>query len=390
MEQNLIQTAIQQRQAAGKSITNLSFADFTFHEPLLSSRRIQESFDNVFSYPYYYPTARGEEEACQAISDYYERRGEKVDPNYILLTSTINQSLLYLLKILSSGGGEILVTTPHSPSINEVAYFLGIKLKNVAMIPDCGWQIDLDDLKAKITPKTKALLIMTPDLPTGAVQSEETLTKLLQIAADKKLVLIVDESLSDFIFNHTEYPQITKLKFPEQPVLFLHSLSNSFGLPGLKISWIRASGTQEFIEEILGGTEYLADTFLTLNQISQTILPEIVKYSRKWRKNFIKVVEKNRDIATRKLSKSPHIRMHFPEGGFYCLAEVKDWPADPEGEDFVISLLNETGIYVHPGRYYGQNKGCYFMVCFLQDHNTLRRGIKKITKFLKSKLKKTA
>jgi alanine-synthesizing transaminase len=395
MTQNKIQLAIMERQAGDLPITNLSFSDFTFYDTLLSKRKIQGAFANIFSYPYYYPTARGEEEARHAIVEYYSKRPKplrlEVNPDRLILTSAINQSLLYLFKIFSTAGGEILVPSPHSPALDEIAFFLDIKLKNFALDPDQGWQIDIASLKSKITEKTRAILITTPDLPTGAVQNQDTLKALLELADKHKITLIVDESLSDFIYGGSAYPQITELQNSDQTILFLHSLSNSFALPGFKLSWIRFSGQSEAVEDLMGSLEYMADTFLTLNQISQTILPELVKYSRKWRKNFIKTIEKNRQTLIAKLGKFSQIRLHSPEGGFYAFVEVKDWPKkdqdNSESEDFAIQLLQESGVYVHPGDYYSQKSGCHFMICFLQDPKTLRRSLKKITRFLKAQFK---
>ncbi|MCC7431940.1 pyridoxal phosphate-dependent aminotransferase [Candidatus Peregrinibacteria bacterium] len=393
MPQNKIQLAIMERQAGDLPITNLSFADFTSYDTLLCRRKIQGSFANIFSYPYYYPTARGEEEARQAIAEYYAKKPkplrQEINPENLLLTSAVNQSLLYLFKIFSTEDSEILVANPHSPSLDEIAFFLDIKLKNFSLNPEENWQINLDNLESKITPKTRAIFIATPDLPTGAVQNESTLIKLLELAAKNKITLIVDESMSDFIYGETVYPSISNLQFPDQTVIFLNSLSNGFALPGFKLSWIRFSGNQEIIDDLIGSTEYLADTFLTLNQLSQTVLPELVKYSRKWRKNFVKSIEKNRQILVSKLKKSPQLKLHAPAGGFYSFIEVQDWPNNSDentaSEDFVIALLQETGVYVHPGQYYGQKQGCYFMICFLQDQRTLRSSLKKINKFLKAR-----
>ncbi len=392
MELNRLQKAIQQRKDDAQSLTNLSFADFTFHDSLLTRRKIQNAFVNIFKYPYYYPTARGEQETLEAVCAYYRRLGQDVDPGSLILTSTLNQSYLYLFKIFSNGNGEILAPTPHSPSLDEVSGFLGLELKTYPLLAEQGWQIDLQQLEKNITENTRAIQLMSPHLPTGAVQTAETLEGLLKLIKGKNIALIVDESLSDFYFGEGKLPLITELAKSKQLIITLQSLSNSFALPGLKISWLQVSGPAEQAANLLQSIEFLADTFLTLSQFSQTVLPEVVRFSNKWRRKFQKIVEKNRHILVGKLSKCPRLHFHFPEGGFYAFIKVLADPESPgavlSDEDFAVDLLEKTGIYVHPGYYYAQKDGCYFMICFLQDPGVLRTSLKKIVKYFRPPRKK--
>lgn len=392
MELNLIQTAIQLRQAANLPIVNLSFADFTFQSSLLTKNSIQRSFINIFKYPYYYPTAKGERESRQAVTNYYQELGQDVDPDSLLLTSSINQSYLYLLKIFSAEEGEILVPTPHSPSLDEVAGFLGLELKTFPLSAEDGWQIDPEVLAKHLTEKTRAIFLMSPHLPTGAIQTSETIHALSELLHQKPITLVVDESLSDFVFEKQKLPVISELVGSEQLVVSLQTLSNSFALPGFKVSWIQASGPDEEAQGFLHTVELMADTFLTLNQLSQAVLPEIIKFSKKWRHHFQKVIGKNQRILVGKLSKYPRLRFHHPAGGFYAFIEVLDDHGqsihdENADQQTVVALLEKTGIYLHPGQYYGQKDGCYIMICFLQDPKILRLSLKKIARFFRSKKK---
>ncbi len=388
MELNLIQSAIQKRQETGLPIVNLSFADFTFYGSLLTRNNIQKAFINIFKYPYYYPTAKGELEARQAISRYYRTLGQEVDPESLLITSSINQSYLYLLKIFSAEGGEILASSPHTPALDEVAGILDCQIATFPLNEKDGWQIDLDQLEKSINKNTKAIFLMSPHLPTGAIQKEETISRLAKMIKGKSIALVVDESFSDFIFNHAKLPVIPEIVGRDQLVISLQGLANSFALPGFKISWIQASGPDDQAQAFLQTLELLGDTFLNLNQLAQTVLPEVIKFSRRWRKKFQKTVERNRDILVSKLSKSPRLKFHFPEGGFYAFIEILDEQGKTQtGEDldqkFVVELLEKTGVYLHPGHYYGKKSPCYAMICFLQEPRILRNSLKKIVKFLK-------
>jgi len=389
MELNPIQAAIQKRQEAGLRINNLSFADFTFYDTLLSKGKIQNAFANLFKYPYYYPTAKGELEARQAIVEYYKHQDQEIDPESLILTSSINQSYLYLFKLFSSAGGKIIIPSPNTPVLQEVAGFLGIELQTYPLLADQNWQIDLNALEKSINRQTKAIFLMSPHLPTGAIQKEETLRRLAKLIKGKNIALIVDESLADFIFKKQKLPLISALMRADQLVISLQTLSNSFALPGLKLSWIQVSGPANQAKPLLQKLEFLADTFLTINQVSQAILPEIVRHSHRWRKRFQAIVEKNSRTIIKRLGKSPQLRFHHPEGGFYAFIELLDEHGQSNtqpnaDQNFSLQLLKQTGIYIHPGHYYSQKTGCYFMLCFLQDPKTLRISCKNLLKFLKN------
>ncbi len=410
-----IQQTIQQRQEAGLPITNLSFADYTFYDTPLLLKKVRRAFANVFRYPYYYPSARGEPEALEAVCEYYARLHRETTPENLLLTPSINHSSLYLLRLFFAAGGEVLAPCPYSPYLEEVRGFLGHELKTFPLLPAEGWQINLAALEKMITPKTRAIFLMSPHLPTGAIQKEETLRQLFKIIKGKKIAVIIDESQADFIFNKATLPVPAALADSRQLLVTLQTLSNSFALPGLKLSWIRVDGPAVPRNELLTSLELLSDTFLGVNQLTQGIMPELVRHTRRWRRKFRKTVEKNRDILVSKLGKSPRLRFHYPEGGLFAFVEVlppakgaiqrvskslpTDAPADaavapatPPGatspefasaEDFSVALLEKTGVYVHPGHYYGQDSGNFFAVCFLQSPSTLRGSLRKIIKFLR-------
>lgn len=409
MSTSKIQQAIQQRQEAGLPITNLSFADYTFYDTPLLLKKIRRAFANIFRYPYYYPSARGEPEVLEAICEYYARLRRETTPENLLLTPSINHSSLYLLRLFSADRGEVLSPSPYSPYLEEVSGFLGHELKTFPLLPADGWQIDLSALEKMITPKTRAIFLMSPHLPTGAILKEETLRQLFKIIKGKKIAVIIDESQADFIFNKAILPIPAALADSRQLLVTLQTLSNSFALPGLKLSWIRVDGPATPRNELLTSLELLSDTFLGVNQLTQGIMPELVRHTRRWRRKFRKTVEKNRDILVSKLGKSPRLRFHYPEGGFFAFIEVLPpatatatatstststatstptpishiYPEFATAEDFSVALLEKTGVYVHPGHYYGQDSGNFFTVCFLQAPATLRASLRKIVKFLR-------
>ncbi len=382
-----MQSAIAKRQELGLKISNLSFADYTFFESPLLLRGVKQGFRKIFRKPYYYLEARGGLASRRAIAQYYQNQDQEIDPESLILTASINQSYLYLFRLFSTNGGQILVPSPGSASYREIASFLGIKLTNYHLSASDGWQINLADLESKITNRTRAIVLMSPHLPSGAVQSADTLRRLAQILQNKNIALIVDESLGDFIFTADPLPLVPVIMKRQQLVISLQSLSSTYALPGGKLAWMQVSGPAPQADKLAKNLECLADTFLSVNQFSQTILPDLVEHAGLWRRRLQRRLAKNQRLLCHLLGKSPRLRFHQPQGGFYLFVEVLDEAGQPlaahqSDQQFCLSLLKQTGIYVHPGSYYGLPNGCHFMICFMQNPRLLRRACKKILKFL--------
>ncbi len=384
-----IHAVIAAEQEKGSQISNLSFTDYSSYESLLERGNIQRAFNNIYRYPHYYPTAKGEGEALHAIADYYKRRGEKVDPENLLLTSGMHHSLLFLFQLLTraakSSSDVILIPRPHSPSLMEIADFLEIKPGTYDLSPDHDWQIDLSSLRKAIKPHTKAILISSPHLPTGAIQSAETLEKVAKLARENGLFLIVDESQSDYLYGKNKLPNISELtsEKAELLVIGLHSLSDSMALPGLKISWLRFHGPESACQSICQKLEMVADTFLSINQLGQTVLPEVFKYSRGWRKKLQKHLAKNRQIVIDTIGKNSKITLTHAAGGLYTVAQIDTILND---EDLVIELIERTGTYYHPGAFYGlpsgKNNKPYLIIDLFQAPALLKKSLKKLINYL--------
>jgi len=378
--ENKIQKVVRKMQEENRSIVNLSFPDFSFYSSLLQETFVEKAFSQLFKYPYYYPTAQGDADAREAVSGYYREFGQELNPDRLILTSSINQAYLYLFKIFSSG--EILLPIPHHPEIDEIANFLGLTLKTYALDPANNWQIDFSSLKKQISTKTKAIFLMSPGCPTGSVQSSATLTELFASLKGQNITVVADESLSDFIFEEKEFPILESFAEPNQALITLHGLANGFALPGLKLSWLTFHGSDQVCEGLMKAVEYLADTFLTLAQPVQAILPEIIAPSEKWRLKFQKQVEKNRDLTRKILKKSPKLEFSPAEGGFYCLIKPKE--SKLTDQELTLDLLKKTGLYLHPGAYYGLNSAdSYLVLSFLQDPAILKKSLKNLVAYFK-------
>ncbi len=379
MDISKIQKAVTQRQNDKKSLLNLSFPDFTYFPHLLEDRRIQTAFINIFRYPYYYPSPKGDIEARVIISKYYQRRKLEIDPEHILLTASIAESYSYIFKAIANMGGDILCPLPRAPYLDEAASFIDLKLKDYQLSPTSSWDIDFKSMK--ITNRTKAILLQNPHLPTGKIIQEKDLKELLSLCKKHDLILILDESLSDLVFHHKQLNSALETASKTQSIISINSLQYAFALPGFKISWLTFHGKDKQRSELMNEIEYLADTFLNVSQLPMTVLPEVIKYSRKFRKKMRLRLEKNLSTTIAKLSKSKKLSFTPAQGGVSLMVELKHKKLNLE--DFILRLISEQGVYLHPCDYYNY-PGNYFVISFLQDPQTLRKGLTKLLQFLKA------
>jgi len=381
MQINALQKEINELIKAGKKVINLSAANSTFFESLLLTRKIQKAFPKVLSRPYYEANTKGYLTARQSIADFYQKIDITIDPENILLTSGTSESYLYLFRYFSQDGGEILFPRPSYPLFSEIAKLVNIELKYYNLNAQNSWKIDVEDLETKITPKTRAIVLISPNNPTGSMLSKANLQDVLALAKKHNIAIISDEVFSEFVYNNEEFPS-PLYEADNQLIFSLNGLSKTYALPGLKLSWILMKGPQKELQPIADQLELMIDALLSCNQFSQVLLPTILKEGGKWLKNYHARIEKNRLLTIDILSQCPNLEFHYPEGGFYIFPKVLNTKLTDE--EFCLDLLKKTGLYVHPGYFYDFPENCHFLLCFLQDPKILKKSLKKIVKYLSS------
>ncbi len=332
------------------------------------------SFINIFKYPFYYPHARGDIESRTALAKFYNKKKLDLNPEQFLIGTTFNQLLSYLLKHFGSEG-EVLCPIPRSPLIDEVAHFVGAKIKDYRVE-------DLDKIEKKIGKKTTAILIQNPHFPTGKTVQEAQWSKVLRLCSSKKIAVISDETQSVFSKQPSTFPSALKHATEKDNVIVIDSVANRFGLPGFKLTWLIFAGKKALYEKELHAIEYLADTFLNLNQLSENLLPDIIQYGKKYSRRFRKLIQKNTETALTKLAKNKHLSVTQPEAGAYLLAQIKN--CDLKDEDLTLAWIEDIGIYVHPGSIYQEAKGS-IMISLLQDPKTLKTGLKRINNWFRKR-----
>jgi aspartate/methionine/tyrosine aminotransferase len=340
----------------------------------------------------YDPDPRGMRFAREAVCRYYAERSAQVEPEQVFLTTGTSEGYGWLFRLMCDAGEEVLIAAPSYPLFDFLAQIEDVRLVPYPLVYDHGWQIDFDGLREQITARTKAIAVVHPNNPTGHYTKDAERRELERICADHGLALIVDEVFLDFCMSSqaVDPPTLSREKTSrdqdgapgsfaggEHPCLtfVLSGISKIAALPQMKAAWIVAFGPQEEQHVALARLEVVADTFLSMNAPIQCALPA-------WLAGCGPIQAQIRARTRANLRHLDQILLRFPaitrlevEAGWYAVLRV---PALGNDEDLAVRLLEERGVYVHPGSFFGFAGEGWLVVSLLTPEEAFRRGVERI------------
>ena len=314
----------------------------------------------------YRPDPFGQEVARRAIAEYY---GAGFPMQNILITPGTSVSYWYCFKLLAEAGDEILTPHPSYPLFDYIAKLCDVKLTHYRLAEKHDWIIDLNHLESEIGPRTRAIVLISPHNPTGAVASHSQLAELCDIAARHDVPIIADEVFSEFLFGTESYPRALDTRAPL--VFTLNGFSKMFALPGMKIGWMAVSGNDELVQRSMAALELISDTFLPVNEIAQFAAPEIFRRGQPFLRDYKNWIAASRNIALKGLE---HCSVFHPRGGFYVTLKV-----DGDEDALAMRLLAEQNILVHPGYFYDIEPN-HLVMTFIHEPDVVGRAFKTIGK----------
>lgn len=368
-EINHIEQTYRKLIASGRDVLKLFSGNPTGHGFQFPPEILKKSYHDSFQSQPYHPHPKGLPAARRAIQEYYASQGVEVDPENIILTSGTSESFFYLFSLLTKPGDNLLTPNPAYPLFDSIARLRGIKLRHYPLREDHHWEVDINELKSKTDAKTKAIILVSPNNPTGSVIAKNQIAEITDWANKKDIALICDEVFSEFYFGSGSFPRPIAISRPRL-CFTLNGISKMFALPALKLSWIIVTGEKSLVDPTVDHLETTADTFLSCHIPIQEALPSILKEGQSFLKSYRQEVKERRDLAVSLLKKSPHIQFVPPMGGFYLMGEITKKSHLSE-EDFVIQLMEEKNVFVHPGYFYDYEKGIHFVVSFLAEKEKL-------------------
>jgi len=342
---------------------NVNEQGISFPQEILESILLKSSRTSAV----YSPDPLGQKAARIAISNYYREQGSAIHPEHLMLTPGSSISYWYCFKLLANDGEEILCPRPSYPLFEYIALLSGVRMVPYTMEESRGWAINLENLEACISTKTRALILISPHNPTGHVASAEEISTLSDIAERHDLTIISDEVFSEFLLEDRTLPRPCNTQAPL--VFTLNGFSKMFALPGLKLGWMAISGNPERVDQALKAAELISDTYLPVNEIVQAAVPDLMREGQGFLRYYRDEIRLRWQLATNSLSRSRVCSWVEPGGGFYVTVQLTNLDEEQVAE----TVLREDHLLVHPGYFYDMNPN-HLVLSFAQKPDILREA----------------
>jgi alanine-synthesizing transaminase len=321
----------------------------------------------------YDPDPRGMRTAREAVAGYYRDHGASVDPDAVVLTTSTSEGYGYLFRLLCDAGDEVLVAQPSYPLFDFLADLEDVRLRNYPLFYDEGWWIDFAELEGRIGPRTKAIVVVHPNNPTGHATGAAERERLREICARHGLALIVDEVFLDYPVGEAG---LTSFAVGPHPVLTfcLSGMSKVAGLPQMKVGWMVGLGPEGVRREAMGRLEVIADTFLSMNAPVQIALPSWLAGRKGIQRQILARVRGNLAAAQR-IGRGSGVEVLRVEAAWSAILRLAQVGGD---RDVAEMLLREVGVVVHPGSFYGIPELGRVVVSLLGVEQEFSEGLERI------------
>lgn len=372
LKPNRLSEALARHRATGRKLFDLSASNPTecgFH---YDSPAIVRALCNPASLQYH-PEPRGLKTARQAVSAYYAARGNQVSPNDLLLTVSTSEAYSYAFRLLCNPGDEILIPTPSYPLFDFLADVNDVKLIRYPLFYDHGWHVDLHALSQSITARTRGIIVVHPNNPTGHYTKSEEVAQLNQLCSAGNIAIIADEVFLDF--SLAKAAQQSFVANSGALTFTMSGISKISGLPQMKLSWLAVSGPQELKREALARLEMMADTYLSMNAPIQLAAPVLLQQRAAFQQQLMARVQKNLAQLDSQLAQGQKINRLEVEGGWYAVLRI---PATRPDEDLAIDLLEKYDVYVHPGHFYDVPGDGYVVVSLITPEPDFTEGVRRL------------
>ena len=377
---NLV-SAAEALERKGRRITYLNIGDpqaYGFRPPEHVVEAVARALrDNFTGYAH----SAGLPEARTAVARYASSLGAPTEPAQVLLTSGASEAADLVLTALVNEGDQVLLPAPGYPIYPAILNKLGAVACYYHLESDRGWQPSIAEIESLITERTRAVLLINPNNPTGSIIPDETTRQFLELAARHKLLVIADEVYRELCFAKPPAPASVLAREIDVPLITLESLSKTHLVPGWRVGWMRYSH-EELMPELTRSIGRLASGRLCSPTPTQYAVRPALEGDKSFLRDFVVEIKKRRDFVVASVERIKGISCDVPAAAFYVMLKADD-PLDRTDETFVLDLLEQTGVLVVPGSGFGADphKGLFRLV-YLADEDVLGAVFEKIEKFL--------
>lgn len=336
----------------------------------------QEQLIAALSNPYaltYEPAAKGLLSARVEVAKYYAEQGISVATDALVLTVSTSEAYTYCFRLLCEPGDEVLVPVPSYPLFEFLAQIQDVKLVPYDLVYDHGWQIDFQSFERALSSRTRAILIVNPNNPTGSYVKQWEMARLNKICAARDVAIIADEVFLDYALT-SERP--SSFAANTGALTFtLSGLSKIAGLPQMKVAWLATSGPNALAQEALARLEVIADTYLSMSAPMQWALPELLASRRPLQQQLTERTRGNLNELDRQLKGQKLCTRLQVEGGWYAILRV---PVTRSDEELAIALIEHDSVLVHPGHFYDFASDGHLIISLITPGDDFSEGTRRI------------
>ncbi len=374
---NRLSVALAAHRAAGKPLLDLTISNPTECGFQYDGSAILQALSNPAALCYE-PNPRGLESARRAVVGYYAERNVVVPIEDIFLTTSTSEAYSYVFRTLCNPGDELLIPSPSYPLFDFLAEIQDVNLVRYPLLYDHGWQIDFHALEEAITPRTRGVIVVHPNNPTGHFTKPAEMAKLNSICAAREMAIVADEVFLDFALDGNRAASFAVNR--DALTFTMSGLSKISGLPQMKAAWLVVSGPQPWKSEALARLEVIADSYLSVNAPVQLAMPAFLAQRHAFQDQVMSRVRRNLAELDRKLAGQKACTRLAVEGGWYAVLRV---PATRSDEDLATELLHTHGVYIHPGHFYDFPPDRFLIVSLLTPELQITEAVSEILAFLR-------
>lgn len=321
----------------------------------------------------YDPEPRGLAWARAAVAGYYRDHDIAVSVDDVVLTASTSEAYSFVFRTLCNPGDELLVPAPSYPLFEYLADIQDVKLLPYTLLYDHGWQLDFHAIEKAATPRTRGVIVVNPNNPTGNYIKPAELDALSGLCSARGMALVSDEVFLDFSLE-TRMP-CTFAANNRALTFTLSGLSKISGLPQMKAAWLIVSGPRQLKAQALDRLEVIADTYLSVSTPVQLALPQWLHQRQVFQRQLMSRVRSNLAALDTQVELHKAASRLRVEGGWYAVLRV---PATRADEDLAIAALEQKDVYVHPGHFFNFPSDGYIIVSLIVPEKEFAEGVKRL------------
>ena len=372
LEPNAVARAIDAKRRSGAAIldlteTNPTSAGFNYPKELLEPLADPRALE-------YDPQPLGLWSARAAVAADFRRRGIVISADRVALTSSTSEAYALLFKLLCDAGDAVLVLHPSYPLFEHLTQLESVTAIPYALEYHGAWRVDVDSITRAATDRVRAILIVSPNNPTGSFLHQDDLDALSNLAASRGWAIIGDEVFADYPLDPA--PEAANVLAGAGVLTFsLGGLSKAAGLPQLKLGWIGFGGPSSKVDEALAAYEVIADTYLSVSTPVQAAAADLIERGAAIRSQILARVQRNLESLRKLATAHPSVGVLRVEGGWSAVAQVPQLRAE---EALVLELLEKDDVLVHPGYFFDFDREAFVVVSLLVEPATFDQAVTRL------------